>query len=62
MTSLVTALIGLSALAFVAAVINNFGEILPIPATARGLSLASANLALIAIALILSGRATGRRS
>lgn len=60
MSTLVMSLIGLSALAFVCAVVNNSWPILPIPTGAEGLSRASANLALLAIALILSGKAGPR--
>ena len=54
MSSLVKALIGLSALAFVLAVVSSFSG--PIFHTvAEGYSRASTNLALLAIALVLAG-------
>jgi len=63
MTDLAKALTGLSALAFVLAVLFNYGEYLPewpvlaFPtATAEGFSRASSNLALLAIALVLCFR------
>ncbi len=57
MASLAKALIGLSTLAFVLAVLTNYGDVLPFPTTtSEGFSRASANLALLAIALVLSFR------
>ena len=57
MANLAKALVGLAALAFVLAVVANFGPV--ILTTSEGLSRASTNLALLAIALVLcfgSGR------
>jgi len=63
MVNLAKALVGLAALAFVLAVVSNFiGEEAALLATAEGYSRASANLALLAIALALgfgSGRPAG---
>ena len=62
MANLVKALIGLGALAFVLAMVSNFlGEESALFVTAEGYSRASANLALLAIALELcfgSGRSS----
>jgi hypothetical protein len=63
MSNLVKALIGLSALAFVLAVLTHFAG--PVVSTqAAGYSRASANLALLAIALVLTfgGTASAGRS
>jgi hypothetical protein len=63
MSTLVKALIGLAALAFVLAVLTNFaGPIVGTPAEAY--SRASTNLALLAIAVVLTfgGTAGSRRS
>lgn len=57
MRDIVKALVGLSALAFVLAVVTNYGVALPVPSpSAEGFSRASANLALLAIALVLCVR------
>ena len=56
MTQVVNALVGLSALAFVLAVAANFGAVAFVPVSAEGLSFASSNLALLAIALVLASR------
>lgn len=65
MANLVKALIGLAALAFALAVVSNFlGTEGALLTTAEGYSRASANLALLAIALVLglgSGRPAGMR-
>ncbi len=62
MATLVKALVGLAALAFVFAAVSNFlGEEAALVATAEGYSRASANLALLAIALVL-GFGSGRSS
>lgn len=62
MATLVKALVGLGALAFVLAVVSNvIGEEAAFFATAEGYSRASANLALLAIALVL-GFGSGRPS
>lgn len=54
MANLAKALVGLAALTFVLAVVSNFlGEESGLLATAEGYSRASANLALLAIALVL---------
>ena len=61
MANLAKALVGLAAAAFVLAVVTNFT--VAIGATAEGWSSASANLALLAIALVLcyrSGPGPGR--
>ena len=54
MANLAKALIGLAAVAFVLAVVTNFGTV--ILTTAEGWSRTSANLALLAIALVLCFR------
>jgi hypothetical protein len=57
MAQLAKGLTALSALAFILAVVTNFtGDLLT---TAEGFSRASANLALLAIALVLGFRGTG---
>ena len=60
MTQVANALVGLSAVAFVLAVLANLGWAPFIPVTAEGFSSASSNLALLAIALLLAraGRAS----
>ena len=55
MTNLAKALVGLAALAFVLAVVANVTG-MAIGATAEGLSSASTNLALLAIAVVLCFR------
>lgn len=64
MADLAKALVGLAALTLVLAVVSNFlGEETALFATAEGYSRASANLALLAIALVLcfgSGRSALR--
>ena len=57
MAALAKALIGLSALAFALAALTNYVDPLPFPTTTgEGFSRASANLALLAIAIVLSFR------
>jgi len=57
MTEIAKALVGLSALSFVLAVISNYGDVMPFPLTTSvGFSRASANLALLAIALVVCFR------
>jgi hypothetical protein len=55
MGNVAKALTGLAALAFVLAIVVNITQV-PILATAEGMSRASNNLALLAIALVLSFR------
>lgn len=63
MTDLAKTLAGLAALAFVLAVVTNYGDYMvemPVPLpTAEGFSRASSNLALLAIALVLCFREGG---
>lgn len=57
MTEVAKALVGVSALAFILAVITNYAEVIPFPTTtSEGFSRASANLALLAIALVVCFR------
>jgi hypothetical protein len=57
MIELAKALVGLSALALVLAVVTNYADVIPFPTTtSEGFSRASANLALLAIALVMSFR------
>ena len=60
MTETVKALVGLSALAFVLAIVSNYGiDVVPFPTTAaEGFSRASTNLALLAIAVVVCFRNT----
>jgi hypothetical protein len=60
MTTVAKALVGLSAVAFVLAVVTNFTGVLL--TTSEGYSRAAANLALIAIALALCFGTEGRTS
>jgi hypothetical protein len=56
-TEVAKALVGLSALAFGLAVVTNYGDVMPFPlTTSEGFSRASANLALLAIALVMCFR------
>ena len=58
MTDVAKGLVGLSALAFVLAIVSNFvGQLPALSVTAEGFSRASVNLALLAIALVLGFRA-----
>jgi len=57
MADLAKVLVGLSALAFVLAVVTNYGVALPLPAaSSEGFSRACSNLALLALALVLCFR------
>jgi len=52
------ALVGLAAMAFALAVAANFQEVPYVQVTSEGLSRASANLALLAIAMVMCFRGT----